>query len=402
MADIRCINEGAEANMMVNGIMEVYLGMDEMEPTIPNLIHSDLAILSNILFFLRYDELISIYEKFVIYMKRMRVILKTNKNFYCPIFDCIQEQLQKTKLTFILEDHGTVTPVQLYKHVNDWMNIGNLVYLDLTSLFDVKYFGCPNANFVYDFRAAVGLTHLSISGAMIQNVKVRTHNLIFLKLMGIPNSYNDRFRGEIEFEPTGVRHLFRNVPKLRQLVIDYIPHFGLFKLSDYLECITIECYDIDTHTLTDFFELHRLSLRRMRIFENGKYIRNFFESLMMKGIVFPNVINLVFKTRDFLYSNKYECSNLPIVPWMFPRLKYLTFGVEMRENNGKSELRETAEIIRHYGAIGISRVVLRKDGDVTVNDEFNVMLNWLKSYDGPNYTFVPIDVMNDYDDRVKF
>lgn len=117
---------------------------------------------------------------------------------------------------------------------------------------------------------------------------------------------------------------------------------------------------------------------------------------MIKGIDFPKVEDLVFRSRDFFYERECEYGDLSIAPWMFPKLRQVTFGVEVRKTNGISNLRETATIIRRYCNIrNLKRVILKKDGDVTVNDEFCLMLQWMNSYVGPTYTFVPIDVLSD-------
>lgn len=382
--------------------MERYFGMNvdnEEGMILPDLLQCDLLILSNILFFFRFDELVILYNKFMGYIERVQRVTKRRLN--CPIRECIERQLRTKQLSFYLEDYGPITPMTLFDNVRHWVNIAILVSVDLTALFDIKYFGCPMANFCYDFRAANQLKHLAISGTLVQNVRVRTHNLISLKLTGIPNDYADRHRRLVVLDPTGVTKLFRNVPMLRRLVIDYIPHFGPFQLSDCLESITIESYEVDTHTMKEFLTLHRFSLNRIRIFEHCAYVRNVFESLNAENVVFPNVVNLVFKTSDFLYVKRGECPNMPIMPWMFPKLKYLTFGLDMTEMNGESKLRETAELIKHYSNIGLKQVVLRKCRDFEPNEEFYTMLEWLNSFDGPNYKYVPTNVFDDYDDRER-
>lgn len=103
------------------------------------------------------------FEKRVLRRKRqLKPRLKLKEYFYCPIFECIKKQLYQTKLTFKLEEYGAITPMELYEHISEWIFIGNLISIDLTSLYNVKYFGCNNANYEYDFRAAMGLRHLAI------------------------------------------------------------------------------------------------------------------------------------------------------------------------------------------------------------------------------------------------
>ncbi len=325
----------------------------ELLPSTPNMIKPILCtdIIMTIFSFLPFNSLLLLKKRFQIYYKH-----RLRERDQCPIYRIIVRCIKITRhLTFTLIEKCQPEPDMLYRNIEKTNILQNLISLNMNLVYHLKL-DCNISGFTFDFSSATQLKHLTIVGAMLDNIQLHTHNLVTLKLSCLKNNYMRYDSGDDHlYNIEAFNRLLENTPKLEKLYLDHVPYqFNMNKpISKILQSISIGNNNGDLHGCYKLLQNNRETLRRLRLTLYGVDMIKLLERLKHKNINFPIISSISFDI-DALSELKEHphIKRLPICKKVFPNLQYLTIGIQ----NDMNELKLSQNFLEYEG---VHHIILR-------------------------------------------
>lgn len=299
------------------------------------------VIFMKVLSFFSYDELVVLNVDFE------RCDPSTLNGTLRRVWNGVTNALKNQKtLTIRMNEGCPMEPELMFIQIERFVNLRNVVELRLDVDYEFSYAECPVGTYVYDCSGMVYLRVLTVTGGLLNHMSFTTKWLWQLTLKGL---YTDRQLNHT----AAFNRLMANLPELRILTIDHIPHdANAFTLRN-LESLSLEINFSDTDLLAKLTSRYIESLRYLRLDVFGRNIVELFERFASEEKQFKKVEVLSFHMMNLIAGD--ELFRLPLLKNVFPALKEVNFS--------PSKYRTLSDTICLCDVEGVREVIIRPDNN---------------------------------------
>lgn len=336
------------------------------------------TILTNIVKFVKYDELLVLNDKFRKFYTNNRKLGKKDL-----LWKEIRRQLVASRSIEIeLSDSGSISPnyfmLKMRKNVLAKpfraANVRCLdIYLHRESYVNQSVF----FRFNFDFRALTGLKTLILTEVELDNILVNPLTITTLKIHQLPNGYNER----------DVTRFITPFQNLNELTLGTLPDDTLISpVSHSLKFIQFSTLSGNSYLISKFLALHADTLEMIHFDIGTSDAKNVIELLSINNVQFSKVRNIKFSSVSFAIPRVNGKFKLPLHPFTFPSLKHLTFGMTKHMGNYKHNH-------QFFEFNGLYEIILRPTSMTFVDVRINrKLLHTLNSMSKGDFTYHFINV----------